>query len=371
MPIPGHVVDFYDDSDRRYLKKMAQDLGPWRSAEVLSPGQVNDLLDEDFALVVITKTAGKIRKFPLHDEAHIKLASMYFEEANENLSAAERVCAATHIREACDAYEIEADPAISKYAANGFFSNIVEEGVRNEYEKYAELEMTKEASRDISARMEVPDDQYALLLDNEGETIRKYGMPDESHVKIAASYFKKYARDLSPEHRHMFAENVIRRAGELNVDLDTSYLQKWASGGWNQGLSYHLNERRTLLDGSNEALGVLDKLAELAESTDPDTFASALYEFDKQAGLDGQYGKHITDPWESSMAPQKTAMWNEDVDGETITGDDLKSAANSDKLRSHFGEAFQNQFKAHAIEIFNSLPDPDKVVVKQIAKGQI
>ncbi len=371
MPIPGHVVDFYDDSDRRYLKKMAQDLEPWRGAEILSPSQIEELDDDDFALVVITKTAEKIRKFPLHDEAHIKLASLYFDAAYENLSPAERVCAATHIREACDAYDVEADPAISKYAADGFFNNIVEEGVRNAYEKYAELEMTKEAASDINARIEVPDDQYALLVEHEGDTIRKYGMPDENHVKIAAAYFKKYARDLSPEHRHMFAENVLRRADELSVDLDTSYLQKWASGDWNKGLGYHLNERRVLLEGNDKALGVLDKLAGLAGTTDPDTFAGALYEFDKQAGLDRQYGKHVTDPWESSMAPTKMAMWNEEIDGETITGEDLKRAAESDKLRSHFGEAFQNQFKSHAIDIFNSLPDPDKIVVKQIAKGQI
>jgi len=371
MPIPGHVVDFYDDSDRRYLRKMAQDLGPWRGAEILSPSQIGDLQDDDFALVVITKTAEKIRKFPLHDEAHIKLASMYFENTHDNLSPAERVCAATHIREACDAYEVETDPSISKYAADGFFSNIIDEGIHNGYEKYAAFEMTKEASRDISARMEVPDDQYALLLNNEGDTVRKYGMPDESHVKIAAAYFKKYARDLSPEHRHMFAENVLRRAGELNVELDTSYLNKWASGEWNQSLPYHLNERRVLLDGNDDAIDVLNKLSSLSDSTDPDTFAGALHEFDKQAGIDGQYGKRVTDPWESSMSPQKTAMWNEEVDGETLTGEDLKSAAKSDKLRSHFGEAFQNQFKSHAIEIFNSLPDPDKVVVKQIAKGQI
>lgn len=375
MPIPGQVIDFYDDTQKTYLTKMASELEPWGGQEVLQPDELGKLVDDDFALVVMTKNANVVRKFPLHDDMHVKLASMYFDETHDSLSPTEKVCAATHIREACDAHGIEAPQSVAKYAADGFFSNVVIEGTKTpwdaEIRKHASEELTKSASLDINARIEIPDSHYALILDNDGDVIRKYAMPDEGHVKIAAAYFKKYALDLHPRHRHMFAENVLRRADELDVDVDTSTLSKWASETWNHNVDTYLEQRRGMLSPDSDASDMLDKLSSLRNQATPDVFAEALYEFDKKAGLDRKYDKDIPDPWATSMGTEKTSSWNADVDGETITVDDLTSAANSDKLRSHFGETFQSQFKSHAISMFDSLPDADKIVVKQIAKGQI
>lgn len=375
MPRPGQVIDLYDDAGRECLMKFAHELREFGSCELLEPEEIGQLQDDDFALVVLTKHANVLRKFPIHDDGHVKLSSLYFNETHDNLSPVEKVCAATHIREACDAHGIEATPAVVKYAADGYFSNVVQEGARSpwdvEIRKQASSELTKTASVEINARMELPDDQYALVLEHEGETVRKYAMPDADHVKVASAYFSKYAMDLSPKHRHMFAESVTRRAEELDVELNDKHLAKWASPQWNEHINFYIEQRKGLLPRDEEAQGVLDKLASLQPSTDPGTFAEALHEFDQQTGLDRYYDRGVTDPWESSMGQEKTASWSTEIDGEMLTETELKKVASSGKLKGYFGETFQSQFLKHAVAVFSSLPKPDQVMIKQLAKGQI
>ena len=369
------MIDFYDDTNYGGLKKVAH-LDRYGNMHVLTPEEHAALDDDQFGLIVLTKNANVVRKFPLHDEGHIFLAAHYFDMNHEKLSSVEQVTAATHIREACDAYGVKAPQSIAKLAADGAFSNVVSEGSEPPWfrrlKKQAQEELHKTASAEIDARISLPDGHYALVLDNDGDVVRKYAMPDSDHVKVASAYFKKYAMSLNPHHRNMFASSVMRRAQELNVDLgDCSHLAKWASPNYHTHVDAHLEQRKSLIPRDEEGQAVLDKLAAQRDTADPITFAEALAEFDKQAGLDRYYDRGVTDPWASVLGIEKNASWSTEVDGDTITADDLKRVADSDKFRSHFGETFQGQFKKHAVHVFDSLPTPEKVIIKQIAKGEI
>lgn len=380
MTLAGQVIDFYDDTDHSGLRELAEQgegLDKYASYSFLDPEQLAALPDDQFALVVLTKHANIVRKFPVNDDGNAWLSVQYFDMNHDKLSLTEKVAAASNLRDACLAHEIDAPPSIVKYAADGTISNTVTEGMRpiwwdEALRKQAEEELTKTASAEINARMELPDSAYALILDHEGDTARMYAMPDENHVKIASAYFKKHAMDLAPEHRHTFAVNVMNRARELGVELEkTAHLEKWASDNYSRYIDHHIEQRRSLLPRNQEAQDVLGKLAALRDSADPNTFAQALHEFDKTAGLDKYYDKGVADPWSSSMELEKTASWNADIDGGTLTAADLQKVAQSGKLKSHFGEAFHNQFAKHAVQIFESLPTPEKVVIAQIARGQI
>lgn len=380
MTLAGQVIDFYDDSDRSVLNKIGaqnSEIEKYASHVVPNSDEHAALPDEHFALIVLTKRANIVRKFPVNDEFQTWLSAHYFDENQDKLGNVEKVAAATNIRDACLAYEIEPPLSISKFACDTSISNIVTEGSRPNWfdemtRQGARSELTKTAGAEINARMELPDSAYALILDHEGETARMYAMPDENHVKIASAYFKKYAYDLSPQNRHMFAANVLNRANELNVSLSsTEHLEKWASENYNTLVNYHIEQRRGLIPADDEKTAALNKLASLKHSTDPGTFANALHEFDKLAGLEKYYDTAITEPWEATMGIEKQASWTADVDGGTLTEVDLQKVAQSGKLKSHFGEAFQNQFAKHAVQIFESLPTPEKVVIAQIAKGQL
>lgn len=380
MTLAGQVIDFYDDSDRSLLNRIRSrnsEIEKYASHSLLNPDEHAELPDDQFALIVLTKHANIVRKFPLNDDFQTWLSAHYFDETKDKLGSVEKVAAATNINTACIAYEIEPPQSVLKFAHDAPVGNIVSEGSSpgwfNELTmKGAKEELAKTASVEINARMELPDSAYALILDHEGEVARMYAMPDENHVKIASAYFKKYAYDLSPQNRHMFAANVLNRAEELGVELrSTEHLEKWASENYNSLVDYHIEQRRGLIPRDDEKGQVLDKLASLRNNTDPSIFASALYEFDKAANLEKYYDTHLTEPWEATMGIEKNASWTADVDGGTLTEADLQNVAQSGKLRQYFGGAFQSQFSKHAVQIFESLPTPEKVVIAQIAKGQL
>lgn len=380
MSLAGQIVDFYDDANHSGLHELAQnnpEMAKYASYPIMDSSELTSLPDDQFALVVLTKNANVVRKFPVTDECSSWLSAQYFDMNHDKLSLHEKVAAASNIRDACVAYEVNIPCSVEKYAADKSVGNFVSEGVHPTWwdeclRKEAERELTKTASAEVNARMELPDSAYALILDHEGETARMYAMPDENHVKIASAYFKKYAYDLSPQNRHMFASNVLNRAKELDVELQsTGHLEKWASDNYNSHINYHIEQRRSMIPRHEKKAEVLDSLASLRNSANPHAFASALHEFDKLAGLEKYYDNAITEPWEASMGPEKIASWSTDVDGGILTEADLQKVAQSGKLKSHFGEAFQNQFSKHAVSIFESLPTPEKIVIAQIAKGQL
>jgi hypothetical protein len=209
-----------------------------------------------------------------------------------------------------------------------------------------------------------------VVQTGDGSVIRKYAMPDAGHVKKAAHYFDKYAMDLQPEYRHRFALSVRNRAEELGVDVsDHEGISKWASTTWNQHVGAHLEQRKSLLPRNANAREVLSKLAASLSETTPADMAEALQVFDQATGLTRYYDKGLADPYSSTMG-KVAEDWSDDEDGETVTGADLKKAVDSGKLEGYFGEAFVNQFKQNPTEIYESLPAPEKQVIKQVALGE-
>ncbi len=381
MSISAQVLDYYDDVDRQYLNKLAS---PTNLRDVpmhdLSPSEHASLRDSSFGLVVLTKQARTLRRFPVSDPGNAWLSAQYFQNTHTKLAYPARFVAAKFIKEACKAYHVPSTAAVDAYAANiqesdHVDSNLFQEGTESSWmlKKMAQSELlAKQASAaEVNALVNMPDAHFAIVLqDANGEVTRKYAMPDAAHVKKAADYCDKYAMQMEPTHRHRFASSVQRRATELAVDVSGHFgIQKWASNRWNRHVDYHLEQRKSLLPLNPNARSVLDKLASDMRDTDPATAAEALETFDQATGLDKYYDRGLQDPYASIM--DKTALaWSADIDGETITAADLKKVASSGKLKRYLGEAFASQFEKNATEIFESLPDPTKVLIKQIVFGE-
>lgn len=382
MGISSEVLDFYDDSSKEHMSKIAmpQGLGDTQ-VNVLTPEQRDGLPDSEFGLVVLTKRASVLKKYPVNDPGNAWLSAQYFEQTHEKLAFPARFIAAKFIKQACDAYGVPSSSRVEAYAARvepgEADTNVFSEGSESKWmlRKLAQREfMEKQASAaEMNAIVEMPDEHFALVFKTgDGSVIRKYAMPDAAHVKIAADYFDKYAMDLPAARRHQFAVSVQTRADELDVDLsDSKMLHKWASTNWNRHVHAHLEQRKSLLNRPDQegARGILDKLAASLEETTPDSMASALEMFDEATGLDRYYDRGLTDPYASVM--DKTAEgWSAEVDGRTLTEGDLKKVAGSTKLAGYLGSGFANQFKKSPVEIFESLPTPEKVLIKQIASGE-
>ncbi|MBW2691037.1 MAG: hypothetical protein JRE57_00205 [Deltaproteobacteria bacterium] len=379
MTISAAVLDFYDDSSHELMSKVAMpdSLGDTH-VTVLTPEQIEQMPDTDFGLVVLTKRASVLRKFPVCDPGNAWLSAQYFQQTHEKLAFPARFVAAKFIKSACDAYGVPTSPLVDGYAARASDDvqhNTFTEGSEQRWmlQKLAKRElMTKQADAvEINALIDMPNEHFALVArDGDGTVIRKYAMPDAGHVKLAANYFDKYAMDLAPEHRHRFATSVTNRATELGVDVsDNMLLSKWASSTWNRHVVAHIEQRKSLLPRNEGACAVLNKLAAALEETDPEDMASALQTFDQATGLTRYYDRGLTDPFASSMS-KKADGWSADIDGRTITDEDLRKPATIKKIAGYLGESFARQFSEHPSEVFESLPTPEKVLIKQVISGE-
>lgn len=380
MSIAAAVIDFYDDAKHELMTKvsMPMEMGQTR-VTMLTPEQHQGLTDVDFGLIVLTKRAAVLRKYPINDPGNAWLSAQYFAQTHEKLAFPARFVAAKFIKQACHAYGVDASPLVDSYAARveegDAHSNTFVEGSESGWmlRKLAqrELQLDKIAAVEMNALTELPNEHFALVIrQGDGSIIRKYAMPDEHHVKLAAAYFEKYARDLPPEYRHRFAVSVQNRAEDLGVDLSASdSLEKWASTTWNRHVHAHLEQRKSLLPRNPGAREVLDKLAASISETTPEDMASALQTLDQSTGLSRYYDRGLTDPYASTM--DKVAMgWSAEVDDRTITEADLRKIASSKKLAGYLGETFARQFSEHPTEIFESLPTPEKILIKQIISGE-
>jgi hypothetical protein len=373
------VLDFYDDSSRELMSKIAMPSSMRQvNMSVLTPEQHSRLPDSDFGLIVLTKRANVMRKFPVNDPGNAWLSAQYFEHGCEKLAFPARFVAAKFIKSACDAYGVPSSRKLDAYAARAdeeITSNTFVEGSEKGWmlRKLAQRELIEKTAEagNIEAMIEMPNEHYALVVQTgDGSVIRKYAMPDASHVKLAASYFDKYAMDLQPEHRHRFALSVRNRAEELGVDVSGhDGISKWASTSWNQHVGAHIEQRKSLLPRNPSAREVLNKLAASLTETTPADMAQALDTFDRATGLTRYYDRGLADPYSSTMG-KVAEDWSDDEDGEIVTGADLMKAAQSSKLAGYFGQSFVDQFKQDPVGVYESLPAPEKQVVKQVALGQ-
>lgn len=380
MTIAAAVLDFYDDSKHELMAKIAM---PRSVAQVqmteMTPDQHERLADSDFGLVVLTKRASVLRKFPVNDPGNAWLSAQYFESTHEKLAFPARFVAAKFIKSACDAYGVPSSPKVAAYAARAdaddIESNMFVEGSEGKWmlRKLAQREFIEKQAgvAEFDAQVEMPNEHFALVIrEDDGSIVRKYAMPDATHVKTAAIYFDKYASSLAPEYRHRFAVAVQSRAEELGVDVSKhDLLEKWAGRDWNRHVHAHIEQRKSLLPRNEPARAALDKLAASLSETTPEDAAAALQVLDRSTGLTKYYDRGLTDPFASAMG-KVASGWSDDVDGETITAEDLKKVAGSKKLASYLGEAFAGQFSANPVEVYESLPDPEKVLIRQIISGE-
>jgi hypothetical protein len=384
MSLAAAVLDYYDDSQHELMAKVAMPASV-RGVQMteLTPDQMASLPDSEFGLVILTKRASVLRKFPVNDPGNAWLSAQFFHQTHEKLAFPARFIAAKFIKTACDAYGVPSSPRVDAYAVRAddeITSNTFVEGSETRWmlRKLAQREFIEKQAEaaEVDALTAMPDKNFALVMrTGDGAIVRKYAMPDDAHVKLAAEYFAEYAMQLPAEHRHSFAANVKARAEELGVDVsDHEALHKWASTGWNQHVIAHIEQRKSLLPRNESARSVLDKLAASLGETTPADAAHALQTFDQATGLNRYYDRGLADPFASTMGSvgdteKKASAWSDDVDGHTITEADLRKLPEA-KLASYLGQSFVQQFSDHPVEVYESLPADAKTLIKQMISGE-
>ena len=369
MALVHQIIDFVDDTDKSILKlATAQVPDHLKSGAVLSVEDRERLGSENFALVLHTKEAQVLKKFPVTDEVNSWLSCRYFEKTSDQLPFVAQKIAASNLKRACLIFNLDVPPMVSKLASvsiNG-----------NKYDEVKSMKEDKMHRSSVKTAQVSPDNSenfYAL-----GD---RYPMPDASYVKKAADYFSAHHKEFTDaEDRSVFAAHVRARASELDAVLEKQasvLLQSYAGDSYGDSVERQLKLREEILQHKPEMVEALSKLASHKASTTPEVFAKALYLFDKKARVTKHYDSFIADAFKSTFGNfRKTASaysWEDEQSDVSVSGSALEKAAEDkyEKIKSYFGATLADSLKKHAVAIFDSLPADAKVTIAKIANGAL
>lgn len=366
MALVHQILDFVDDTDRSLFKLASESAPKHLLGKNVLTAEEREMLDpSQFALVMHSKEAQVLKKFPITDDVNTWLSSRYFEKTAEQLPFVAQKIAATHLKRACSFYGIKPPEAVVKLASSEISGNT--------YHEVKSFKEDREYDRSVRTVEVTPDgSEHFYALD------RRYPMPDASFVKKASEYFKNHYREfIDSEDRATYARNVLARAGELGCEIEkeaSTLLGTYGGNSYGDMLPAQIRVRQSLLEDKPELSQALSKLASHKDATAPETFARALHLFDKRASLTKYYDNYLSDPYKSTFGMSKKATgyrWEDSTSGASIDGNVLVKVAQEkyEEIKSHFGTTLAESLQKHPEQIFESLPTDAKLVIVKIAQG--
>lgn len=199
MRIAGIVLDLYDDPKGAVLRTKIASSGrqlpeKLASARILSEEELGRLPDRLFAFVA-TNGDDVVRKYAMHDEAHLVLSMIYFNETGHLLPGTAQQKVAANLINGCSWYEMDPPAAIVKTAMVGSalvaglgamdMAGKVREGSQRgkanmDAFRMAQASGVKQAGREI----ELSEDQVSALSKDKG--------PESGHIWDALSHFSDH-----------------------------------------------------------------------------------------------------------------------------------------------------------------------------------
>ncbi len=215
----------------------------------------------------------------------------------------------------------------------------------------------------------------------------KYPIETEDQLTKAGEYFDKNLSRFHPNERVKVAFSLDQRAMELGVNLDydwiTNYTRMKKTAQISPDFKSSINMRKEacrrhnvkieMQETDKDCNAILDAIVKKAEDNSPLVIASAITEFDKQAGIEYLYDNEITDPILTVFG----SLNNPEFDSIKLAGDatqyDLVRASRDHiKLASiemSFGKDFAASFKTNPISSLKEMGSLEKTAISSIVKG--
>jgi hypothetical protein len=353
----------------------------------ITSGETETMNAEDFALVFRTPEGHDIPKYPVHDVSHAWRSKEAFDKTASLLPPSARIIAATFIKRACDNYGIECESYFEKISSNKLDSNIYEFGKETYWDvdlndSTARLllsdDLEKTAKRELvdRKRNSLDDDSFALTPKTASVDKNMYPIFSSDLAQQSMDYFDKYYRDLEPEDRRTYAIKTASKARVFGLK-PSRLMKKYAGHGYSKDLEVHLQSRKDMLTDALQA-SMYDRLWEKKANISPDNFAEVLGELDEDNGLDEMWDEEINDPYYSTLSngeeeyEDRIDSYRYDYGSGSINGLDLgKLAEGPDVLAGYFNPEVISAFTNDPIEIFESMPRPQKMLIVNAINGDL
>jgi len=357
--LANQILDAYDDVNREEFVKIAQ---VYPKLNVMTSDERSQLGDHDFALSIITKTAGKMNKFPIKSAHDTFLSGVYFEKNGHKLPEEAQITAGWNIKEACKKFGLKAPKKVA---------TITKEAKDNTYFEPQAIKAVAAIQKTASMNEMAEAQKIAT-----NHTFAQYAFSTPDHVKMGTQYFEKFASKMPLEVRHGYAESLQKRARELGMEPIKGEVRKYASDYYNAMVDAHLRGRASLVECQDPKFEMtLKKMASLKATSTPSEFAKALHSFDKAAGLEQYYGGYITDPYQATFAsePNTPGKLVKTASGVEVSEAQMREIGEKKlgKVAEYFGKHIADEFKKDPVTIFESLPNDAKEILAGISNGTL
>lgn len=207
--------------------------------------------------------------------------------------------------------------------------------------------------------------------------LSRYPIDTAEQLTKAASYFDAHITEFPALERRLFSLSVVARAEELGVKVAGEVL---SYGGTEYGpfIEAQLRGRVAAFEGTPKA-AMYEPLLEHREEIEPAVMASLLKQADDATGAAASYGRPaigFLDPYAAvygqpklaAAQPSKADMFSWREGAEYVNGWMLQQLASRHAdLDNVFGKGFAVSFAKDPVSIFESMPDPQKVVLSRLA----
>jgi hypothetical protein len=203
--------------------------------------------------------------------------------------------------------------------------------------------------------------------------LQRYPLDGFDQVKAASDYFNEWHREMEPRTRREYCRNLVKRAYDLGVEV-SGLAENYGAEDYaeDEEVKTALDYRRNMLEDEAQ-LATLEKIAHVRQSLQPDEFAEVLTQFDEASGLVNEYGRNVPDAFLSTFAkhaeagPEETIIMGQHV----VPVRDLEefSRIGQNIVKDRFGEDFAKEFTKSPKSIFDSLPQPQKVILLRMVSG--
>lgn len=306
-----------------------------KNAHVASVDEVEDMPEENFALILYHPHNGLLKKYAMTDRYITELNIKMLKDKANSLPDEIVNTAASHLEKAAYHFKLAFPEELKGRKTSSRIVNLTSIDKLAWHKKQAVLKKNAEMI-------------YAL------PDKKKYPLNNESLVKTAMQYFDEHANRFSLIDALEFTINTKAAAIKFNLPLSEK-MQKYASvdtATLNPDFKRHLSIRKSY--ATEEYSAVYDQLNEKLANIPLIKVARVLEEIDKDAGLSKFWSRGIEDPIFSVYALKKEACTMHK--GKKVTKACLKKLA-TDVIDETTLKDLQGE---EGLIIFDSLPTPIK-----------
>ena len=376
MHLSGVILDIYDDPTASVLReKLAGQPLPTALADsnVLDDIELARLPDHLFGLVA-TNGDGTLRKYAMHDAAHVTTSIVYFLEQGHLLPETAQKTAARNLLAACEWYDLQPPDALVKRAnvldaafgvldvksrmenahaqskANMDGFRAAQAGMSSDmqtsHEKRADLNGTemmpmsgsistwpapRNTGKGVAGSGASPSSKRAQWehagdltthrpvqkVSSSGERFalpseKKYPIDSYEEVKTASAYFDEHWEQFSLDERREYGVHLTARREELGLAVD-GMAAKYAGHGYGPNVDVELMARVNNFEGTGHE-AVYSMLLEKRASTPPHVMVEMLHEADLATGAAMKYDAPLgfRDPFQSvfGKVAEDQKMWS-------------------------------------------------------------